>query len=155
MKTSFLIFSIAFFMFGSLEMTAQEIKISTEISKDTILAGNKLSVSYIVNGGAITDFSPPDLSGFEILAGPNVSSSFSMINGEVSQQASYTFILLALEVGDFKIGEAKITIGENVHQSESKTIHVLENPDGDIMDDLQQRALPKPKYKKKRKTYKI
>ncbi len=155
MRTWFLLIGMMMMSQFSTILLAQDVEIFTEISLDTILAGNNLTVRFKVKGGAIANFKGPEFTGFEILAGPNVSSSFSMINGKVDQEASYSFILRALAIGNQKIREAQVTVGEAVYTTEEKSIHILENPNGDIMDQLEEKKQPPKKYKKKRKTYKI
>lgn len=133
----------------------QDITVSTSVSKDTVLAGERITIIYKVEGGNISDFEAPDFSGVRVLAGPNVSSSFSMLNGNVSQEASYSFVLQATEVGEIELQQAQITVGQELFETESIHIHVLENPNQEIMDSLEEIQPSKKKYKKKRKTYKI
>lgn len=136
-------------------MYSQDIIVSTDVSADTILAGERLTITFKVKGGSISDFVPPEFTGFRILAGPNVSSSFSMLNGQVSQEASYGFMLQAISIGDIEIEQAKLTVGEEVFETDAAQIHVLENPDQEIMDSLDEIQPSKKKFKKKRKTFKI
>ena len=143
-----------------LDVYGQEITVSAQVSKDTVLAGERLTITFKVEGGSISDFATPDFYGLQVLAGPNVSSSFSMLNGQVSQSASYSFVLRAISVGDIEVKPAEITVGQETFESDALKIHVLENPDQDIMDSLQEDSFrddgaPVKKYKKKRKTYKI
>ena len=134
---------------------SQDITVSTVVSQDTVLAGERLTITYKVEGGNISDFAAPDFPEVRILAGPNVSSSFSMLNGKVSQDASYSFILQAISVGDIEIQQAQITVNDGVYETESILIHVLENPNQEIMDGLEEDQPSEKKYKKKRKTFKI
>lgn len=134
---------------------SQDIVVSTVVSKDTVLAGERVTISYKVEGGNISEFAAPEFSGLRVLAGPNVSSSFSMLNGQVSQEASYSFIVQAISVGELELQAAKITVGEEVFESEPVRIHVLENPNQEIMDSLEEVPPSNKKFKKKRKTYKI
>ena len=67
------------------EAQEQEVLVDVKIDKDTVLAGEVVRISFEVSGGSILEFTPPEFTGFQIIAGPNVSSSFSMINGKVDQ----------------------------------------------------------------------
>ena len=125
------------------------------MDKDTVLAGEVLRISFEVSGGSISEFTPPEFTGFQIIAGPNVSSSFSMINGKVDQKAAYNFILRAIESGDQNIAPAKILVGDTLFETDQKQIHILENEDFELLDDFNENKPFKKKPKKKRKTYKI
>lgn len=134
---------------------SQDIVVSTAVSKDTLLAGERLTIRYEIEGGEITNINIPEFSGLRVLAGPNVSSSTTIMNGKVSQSASYSFVLQAISLGDVEIQQAQITIGEDVYETDAIQIHVLENPNQEIMDSLEEVRPSKKKFKKKRKTYKI
>lgn len=136
-------------------LLSQDLAVSTNVSKDTLLAGERLTIQYIVKGGNITDFETPDFSGLRVLAGPNVSSSTTIINGQMSQEASYSFILQAISVGDIEIKQAQVSVGEDIFETDAIKIHVLENPNQEVMDNLEEVPPSKKKLKKKRKTYKI
>ena len=73
----------------------------------------------------------------------------------MSQAASYSFIFQAISVGDIEIKQAQISVGDENFETEPIKIHVLENPNQEIMDNLDDVQPSKKKFKKNRKTYKI
>ncbi len=154
--------------------TAQEeARIRVRTNSDTVLLGNHLTVSFELENAPAQDFQAPLFEQFDIVSGPNMSSSFSMINGEVSQQASYTFYLRPRDAGIFYIEPAAVRIDdETVLETEPVEIIVLPNPEGIIQEpeplnhfrfqfedfpplDKAGPEEPKKPSKKKRKTYKI
>ena len=147
---TFLLLSI---VFNSLY--AQDIVVSTIVSADTLLAGERFTIKYEIEGGEISNIETPEFSGLRVLAGPNISSSTTIINGKVSQAASYSFIFQAISVGDIEIKQAQISVGDENFETEPIKIHVLENPNQEIMDNLDDVQPSKKKFKKNRKTYKI
>jgi ABC-type uncharacterized transport system ATPase subunit len=125
------------------------------VSKDTLFAGERLMIGYEIEGGEITNIDTPEFTGLRVLAGPNVASSTTIMNGKVSQSASYNFVLQAISLGDIEIQQAQITIGDKIFKTDAIKIHVIENPNQEIMDSLEEVQPPNKKFKKKRKTYKI
>jgi len=146
---------LCLFSFFTHCILAQDIELSVECSKDTILQGSTFKLTYKTKGGAITDFIEPNLEAFIILGGPNISSSISIVNGVVDQTASYSYILQANEVGDHIISKAIIEVDEKPYDTNPVKINVLENSDYNIQgEEIPQNSFPK-KSNPKRKTYKL
>lgn len=165
--------SLAVFAAGAQENAGFTLSVST----DSLLMGNRLQVVFTLENAQATDFRPPSFEGFYIVSGPNMSSSFSMINGEVTQRASYTYYLEPVDAGNFFIEPASVQVGDTFLETEPKEILVVPNPDG-IRQELPdmdggfefrfgekllppplfregEPARPRPQEKKKRKTYKL
>ncbi|MEL6389032.1 MAG: BatD family protein [Bacteroidota bacterium] len=110
-------------------LSAQNVSFEVHVTADTLFYGNVLKVKFeLVN--APGDFQPPSFDQFEIVGGPNTSTQFSMINGEVTQSASYEYLLLPLEEGNLTIASATVSNGVEPLQTEPLSIVVLPNPDG-------------------------
>lgn len=105
---------------------------SVEISTDSLLLGNYLQVKFTLKNAQGEDFTPPLFEGFRTVSGPNFASSFSMVNGAVTQSVSYSFDLEPLEVGNYYIEPASIRVGEKVLETEPVEVMVVPNPDGVI-----------------------
>lgn len=153
---------------------------SVEVSSDSILMGNYFKVTFSLESAGGKDFQPPLFEGFDVMSGPNYSSSFRMANGEVTQSVSYTYYLRPRDVGNYYIEPASIAVGEKVLETTPVSVTVVPNPDGVIQEPEDKRELPgfdldfwdepafpqpffqperpdsqPPAKKKKRKTYKI
>ena len=177
MKPKLILFLMGFLFAGMLK--AQEnAKFSVSISTDSILLGNYFVATYTLENAEGNEFAPPVFKEFNVISGPNTSSSFSMMNGEVNQSVSYSYYLKPKDIGSYFIEAASIRIEDKVLETDVVEINVFPNPDGikqDPQSPFQQRfefkmddffsfpepeqrntpkAMPKKK-KKKRKTYKI
>ena len=100
-----------------------------ELSSDTVLMGNTISISYNIEN-LEGEFVAPDLEDFRIVAGPNVSSQYSSFNGRVTQRSSHTYYLMPKDIGISTIGEAKILTGMEEIGLDAIRITVLDNPHG-------------------------
>lgn len=108
---------------------SQDAKMHVEISSDTILMGNYIQLKYTIENTQ-GNFEMPELEGMMIISGPNTSSSMSMINGQVSQKASYTVYLKPVDIGNHSIGPAYIETENGVLESQPISIIAVDNPDG-------------------------
>lgn len=160
---------------------AQDEGFSVRLDRDSILMGNHFQVSFILENTKVEDFTPPVFEDFDVVSGPNQSSSMMIVNGDVSQSMTYTFILQPKTEGSFFIAPAKAVTVEGDLFTEPLSVNIYPNPEGIIqnsrtrsnslwdmnffsmpefpsMPDMEQRLQPKkPKEpkKKKRKTYKL
>lgn len=75
-------------------------------------------------------FIAPEITDFRVLAGPNQSTSMSVINGNMSRSLSFTFVLQALKEGEFKIGPAKIRSHNKILESNPLKITVVKGKPG-------------------------
>jgi len=112
---------------------AQEESFKVQISRDTLLAGNYIELTFIADQIS-GKFQAPDLNNFDLISGPNTSTSMQMINREFSQRSSYSFILKAKHAGEFPITPAYLYSGEQIYETLPLIVVVLENPDGIIED---------------------
>lgn len=158
-------------LFSGAVMAQKAPKFMVEVSTDSILLGNYFQVKFTLENANGENFQAPVFEGFQIVSGPNVSSSISIVNGEVSQTASYTFYLEPNDIGNYYIQAASIQAGENVLETTPLQVIVVPNPEGVIQKpkmtekfdfDLRmpdKSIVPKPKEEtpqtKKRKIYKM
>jgi len=142
-------------------------KFTVQVGSDSILLGNYFEVKFILENAKGRNFSAPEFENFSIVGGPNQSSSFSMINGEVSQSLSYSYFLQPISEGNFYIEPASIEVDGSFLESAPMEIIVAPNPDGIIQNPNQEQlrnqplikepwnSKPPEKREKKRKTYKL
>lgn len=165
-----LLFTIGFIFIG-LFATAQDAKFSVTVNSDSVLLGNYLKVSFLLENANGNDFSPPTFENFTVVSGPNTSSSLSIVNGVVSQSVSYTYYIEPSDIGSYYITPASIATDEKVLETQPIEIQVFPNPDGIIqrpreerrqrMDFFQpfpstpQSPVAPKKKKKKRKVYRL
>jgi hypothetical protein len=160
-----LLYTIAFSFVISLAFAQQDAKFKIEVSSDSVLLGNYFEVKFILENESGTQFEPPSFEGFSLVGGPNQSSSFSMVNGKVSQSMAYSYYLEPLDIGNYYIEPASVKVGDKVLETEPKMILVVANPD-EVYQSPQSKqkeelnpfyeTTPVPKKsKKKRKVYKL
>ncbi len=164
MKIWFFIFSVLLSsqVFSQKKIASWKVTVST----DSLLIGNRLKVNFTLKNAKGRNFVPPNFSGFKVVMGPNQSSSMSVINGVVSQESSFSYVLEPIEEGSYYIEPASIEVGGDPLETAPLEVIVFPNPDGIIQQDLEPELrwdqLPwdppkeKPlKGKKKKKIYKI
>ena len=110
--------------------SAQSPKFTVEVSSDTVLLGNYFELKFTIENTSATGFEVPDLHEFNVIGGPNTSSSMSIINGQVSQSASYTYYLEPTDIGVYTIKPAYLTTGEVALETPPIDIIVVPNPEG-------------------------
>jgi hypothetical protein len=110
----------------------QEANFTVNVNNDSILLGNRFSVTFSLKNGQGEDYSFPDFTGFVKVGGPNMSSQMNIINGAVSQSVQYTYFLEAHEVGDYYIAPASVKIGDRYLETTPLLVRVFPNPEGII-----------------------
>lgn len=102
----------------------------TASAPDVVVVGDQFRLSYTVTTQNVRDFKAPSIKGFEVLMGPSRSeqSSTQIINGNVSSSSSitFTYILLAQNVGTYSVGGASIVANGDQIISNSVRIKVLQ-----------------------------
>lgn len=119
--------------FGFMQVTiAQDPRLIVSVSSDTVLLGNYFELKFTIENSPANGFEAPSLHEFNVIGGPNTSSSMSNIYGEASQSASYTYYLEPVEIGVYTIRPAYLTTGEVALETPPIDIIVIPNPDGII-----------------------
>ncbi len=113
----------AFLLFSQVTFS-QKGSLSVKVDKDTVYQDEVIKVEFLLDNLS-GNFIAPDFDGFRIVSGPNTSSSFSMINGVVSQKKSYSFMLVPQAAGDQQIGEAVVISDEAKLITDPVTVFVL------------------------------
>ena len=163
MRTVIFILSILTFTTGIAQdkITSWE----TSLNTDSLLMGNRLKVTFTLKNANGKNFQPPSFNGFTVVMGPNQSSSMSIVNGDMTREQSYTYMLEPIAEGNYYIEPAAIAINGDIIETDPLEVIVFPNPDGIIQDSeespLRWNQLPweSPKRKmdgrKKKKIYKI
>jgi len=125
---------------------AADINLTAAVSKSTVAVGEQFEISFTANGN-IEKFGPPDFNGFQVVSGPNQSSSMTSINGSTSISIALSYDLVAGKEGEYSIGAASVVIDGKQYRSNPVKIKVVKgkpaaqnqntqagsaNPDGTI-----------------------
>ena len=105
-----------------------------KISSDSILFGNYLEVRFTAKN-IQGEFEPPKFEDFDVIGGPNQSTSMSIVNGKTSQTASYSYFIKPRNTGLIHLEPAYFVNGEDQSFETSPVdIYCLPNPDGEVQE---------------------
>ncbi|SEN72104.1 Oxygen tolerance [bacterium A37T11] len=111
-------------LFWTFMAVGQEVSFTASVSNTTVAIGEEFEVSFTVNGN-IEKFGPPTFEGFEVVSGPNQSSSMTSINGKTSVSVSLSYGLVAQKVGEFTLGPASMQANGKQYRSNTIRIKVI------------------------------
>jgi hypothetical protein len=116
-------------MLSTLITRADEPVRFTASAPSTVVMDRPFQLVYTVNSASGRDLRVPEITSFDILAGPftSTSSSIQIINGRQtsSESNSYTYTLQAKKTGTFTISSASIIVGGQKFNSNGVSIKVL------------------------------
>ena len=92
-------------LFHSFGLNAQGV--SAQVSSKKVQVGVAFEYAVVITVNA-TNFVPPNLKDFDVVSGPNQSSSVQYVNGVMSQQLTISYGLVAKKEGKFTIGASSI-----------------------------------------------
>ncbi|WP_442587381.1 BatD family protein [Pedobacter sp. AW31-3R] len=101
-----------------------QVKLTASASRTQVGTGETFEVSFSLNGNG-SRFAAPDFSDFQVLSGPNVSSSYSSVNGRTSVSNTYSYYLTTVKEGTYTIGPASITVDDKRLSTAPITIKVV------------------------------
>ena len=103
---------------------ADNVRFTASVSKSQVATGEEFEVSFSVNSNA-DGFNPPSFNGFQVLGGPNVSSSMTSINGSMSASTTYSYYLMGVKEGNYTIGPASIVVNGRSYRTNVVRIKVV------------------------------
>jgi len=124
--------SLIFMLFCGFQAFSQSATFTVSVSSDSVLLGNMIAVTFSLENTSSDDISFPDFVGFSKVSGPNMSSSMSIMNGEMKQSIRYTFYLEPQNVGDAYIEPASVKTSDGYLETMPHLVKVYPNPDGII-----------------------
>jgi BatD DUF11 like domain len=105
---------------------AQDMSFVATVTANKVGTQNQFQVEYKLNNAArFEGFVQPNLSNFNVVAGPVMSSSFSSINGSAQSSRSYTFVLQPKAPGKFMVPALIAIIDGKSIQSNTCNIEVV------------------------------
>ena len=107
------------------------VKFTVEVSTDSILMGNYFEVKFMLENANGQNFEAPDFDEhFNVVSGPNFSTSMSMLNGDITQSMTITYYLEPKDVGAWYILPASVEAGDKILETAPLEVLVVPNPDG-------------------------
>lgn len=104
--------------------TAAEISFTASVNRNPIGTNEQFSITFTINAQA-SNFQAPSFRDFNILSGPNQSTSMQFINGNMSQSVSFTYYLQAKSEGTYRIDPATIEVNGVKIKSNTLTLNVV------------------------------
>lgn len=103
---------------------AADIKVTASVSSAEVGTGEPFEVTFTISGN-VERLNPPEFAGFQVISGPNQSSSFTSINGTTTSSMSVSYGLVALKPGEYTIGSAVVIAGGKQYRSNTVKIKVV------------------------------
>lgn len=95
-------------------------RFTASISSNPVVQGDNFKVTFTLDAQG-SNFEAPSFSGFTVVGGPSQSQSTSIVNGRMSMNLSWTYVLRADKVGNYFIGPASIkSDGETIKSNRIK-----------------------------------
>ncbi|WEK20669.1 MAG: BatD family protein [Candidatus Pedobacter colombiensis] len=98
-------------------------KVTASVSSNQVATGEQFEITFSTNGNP-ESFDPPAFNGFQVVGGPNQSSSFSSVNGATTASISVGYILIGVKEGEYTIGPATMLINGKAYKSNGVKIKV-------------------------------
>lgn len=122
------IITLIMIMMGFVSLTAQEITLKAKIDKDTIGYEEMVKVIFTVENTSNPIFTAPDFIEFENSTMAGRGSNVSIINGEMTQSTTYTYLLEHKGEGIYAIGKAMVEIDGEIYESKIVEVVVVDKP---------------------------
>ncbi len=113
---------------------------TVSLSSDTVGLNGALEVTYTLENVPNKQFTPPKFDGFDV-QGPSTSMMTHMVNGTVTQSASYTYYLSPRSIGSFVVPSVGLDTEGGVLKTEEKKIVVVAHYDAEIPTQQNRRGL--------------
>ncbi|MEZ4827415.1 MAG: BatD family protein [Bacteroidia bacterium] len=97
---------------------------SAFVSKNKVALDETFQVSFKLENAQSQGLEYPAFEGFQVLGGPNTSTSMQFINGTTTQSVTYSFYLRPRKEGKITIGPATVVINNQKISSQPITIEV-------------------------------
>lgn len=97
------------FLLWSAVGVAQNVKVTATVSSTQVATGEQFEITFSTSGNPEA-FDPPAFNGFQVVGGPNQSSSYSSINGQTTASISVGYVLIGVKEGSFTIDPATMVI---------------------------------------------
>ena len=123
-------------LFCSRLLFAQDVKFTASVSKTEVGTGEQFQIDFSVNGNA-EGFTPPSFNGFQVLSGPNESTSMTSINGNTTVSTSLSYILMPVKEGEFTIGPATAVVNRHRLTTSPIKIKVVKGQAGSAKQQAQ------------------
>ncbi len=110
----------------SLGTMAQEPDFYAKVDRNPVGLKETFTLEFHFVNAKTNNWKAPDLGNFEIISGPNRSSSVQIVNGNMTQEIILSYILQPNSLGTFIIGQATATIQGKTFHSKAIQLEVVQ-----------------------------
>jgi len=103
--------------------------LTAQVSSKKVQVGVPFEYAVVITVNA-NNFTPPSFKDFDIISGPNQSSSIQYVNGNMSQQMTVSYGLVAKKEGKFTIGPASVMANGQKIESASISVEAVKSGAG-------------------------
>jgi len=123
LKTVFLSTFFCLFYAGISAQATNRFFVQVDAKK--VIQGSYVEVQFILENGESLGFTPPSFKGFDVLSGPNQSTSMTIVNGRRSNKISLGYTLRPKKLGITQLGSATIKTKAGIRNTEVVNIEVV------------------------------
>jgi len=108
---------------------AEEVQVTATVDADTVGTQDQLQLTVNISGADSGDAEPPKLpqfQGFDVVAGPSVSTQFQWVNGRASSSKGFTYVLVPQKAGHYTLGPVEVRIGGKTYRTQPISITVTQ-----------------------------
>ncbi len=125
-------------------LAQDDISFSASVDRATLSTDQTLTLQLTLSGAFRNSGKPqlPPLEGFAVV-GSSQSSQFSIVNGKMSSQMTFTYRLQPTKTGELTIPSISIQVENETYQSEALTVNITQgeapqpqSPSGEAPEDL-------------------
>lgn len=116
-----------FMLFLAVSIFAQAPSFVAKVDARQVLQNSTINVEYQLKNAEGSNFQPPNFKPLKALGNPSTQKSMSIVNGKMTQSYTYSYRLLASEIGKFTIAPASIKVGGKTLKSNSVQVEVLKS----------------------------
>lgn len=126
MRLKILIFGLLWGLVTAVAPAWAEVQVSARVNRDTLSPGESLQLEVRVSGGnGGVDISP--ITDFKVHS-RSTSSSVQIINGRLTKEVTYTFVLMHMRQGELTIPPLTVTVDGQPYQTKPITVSVTARP---------------------------
>jgi hypothetical protein len=106
---------------------SQDLQVTASVDADTIGTQDQLQFTVTISGTNSGDVEAPSLPpfpGFDVVAGPSVSTQFKWINGRASSSKGFTYVLVPQKPGQYTLPPLEVRAGGKTYQTQPIPITV-------------------------------
>ncbi|GAN31647.1 MAG: protein BatD [Candidatus Brocadia sp. AMX2] len=108
---------------------AEDIRLTATVDQNVLTLDEQLKLTLTIHGTQDTlPPSFPSIDGFTLLFGPQISAQTRIINGDVSVNKGYTYVLQPTATGKFTIGASSVEYKGKVYSSHPIKVEVADAP---------------------------